>query len=104
MIESNLDEKSKDILQYNINKLKELFPEIQTEDKIDFNKLKKLLLNEIDEITKEILLKIENKEKIVTDGVILETMALTGSLFESKIIGIIDIILNGGIENANEFS
>jgi predicted nucleic acid-binding protein len=34
---------------------------------------------------KEILSQIENREKIVTDGVILETMALTGSLFGGKI-------------------
>jgi adenine-specific DNA-methyltransferase len=46
-MESSLDGKSKDILQENINKLKELFPEIQTEDEIDFDKLKKLLSTDI---------------------------------------------------------
>jgi adenine-specific DNA-methyltransferase len=40
-------EKSNDILQENINKLKELFPEIQTEDKIDFVKQKSSLLEHI---------------------------------------------------------
>ncbi|MDR3290574.1 MAG: DNA methyltransferase, partial [Methanobrevibacter sp.] len=49
MIESKLNGKSKDILEQNIQKLKELFPEILTEDKIDFNKLKTILTNEIDD-------------------------------------------------------
>ena len=34
---------------------------------------------------KKILSKIENKEKIVTDGVILESITLAGSLFGGKI-------------------
>ena len=49
MIESKLNGESLDILNENINKLKELFPEILTEDKIDFDKLKLLLTEEIDE-------------------------------------------------------
>ncbi|GAA5818629.1 MAG: putative methyltransferase [Methanobrevibacter sp. CfCl-M3] len=48
MNEIIINGKSKDILQDNINKLKELFPEILTEDKIDFNKLKTILSEEID--------------------------------------------------------
>ena len=44
-----LNGKSKNIIQDNISKLKEIFPEIVTEDKIDFNKLKLILGNSIDE-------------------------------------------------------
>ena len=49
MNEMKLNGKSKDIIQDNISKLKEIFPEIVTEDKIDFNKLKLILGNSIDE-------------------------------------------------------
>ncbi|GAA5818633.1 MAG: conserved hypothetical protein [Methanobrevibacter sp. CfCl-M3] len=49
MIESKLNGESKNILEDNIAKLKELFPEILTENKIDFDKLKAILTDEIDE-------------------------------------------------------
>ncbi|KZX16424.1 hypothetical protein [Methanobrevibacter curvatus] len=49
MIESKLDGESKNILEENIAKMKEFFPEILTEDKIDFDKLKTILSEEIDE-------------------------------------------------------
>jgi adenine-specific DNA-methyltransferase len=49
MKEINLNGESKNILEENISKLKELFPEILTEDKIDFDKLKSILTDEIDE-------------------------------------------------------
>ncbi|MDR2623506.1 MAG: DNA methyltransferase [Methanobrevibacter sp.] len=49
MLESKLNGESKNILKGNINKLKELFPEILTEDKIDFQKLKTILTDEIDD-------------------------------------------------------
>ncbi|GAA5818389.1 MAG: site-specific DNA-methyltransferase [Methanobrevibacter sp. CfCl-M3] len=49
MIESKLNGESLDILSENIAKLKELFPEILTEDKIDFDKLKTILSDEIDD-------------------------------------------------------
>ena len=49
MNEMKLNGKSKDIIQDNISKLKEIFPEIVTEDKIDFDKLKLILGNNIDE-------------------------------------------------------
>lgn len=44
-----LDGKSYDIVSENISKLKEIFPEIITEDKIDFDKLKNVLGDEIDD-------------------------------------------------------
>ena len=43
MIQTKLDGKSEDIVSDNIKKLKEIFPEIVTEDKIDFDKLKLIL-------------------------------------------------------------
>lgn len=49
MENTKLNGQSKNILEENINKLKELFPEILTEDKIDFDKLKLLLSDEIDD-------------------------------------------------------
>ena len=44
-----LNGESKDIIQDNISKLKEIFPEIVTENNIDFDKLKLILGNNIDE-------------------------------------------------------
>ena len=43
MNEMKLNGKSKDIIQENVSKLKEIFPEIVTEDNIDFDKLKLIL-------------------------------------------------------------
>lgn len=48
MIETKLDGKSRDIVADNISKLKEIFPEIMTEDGIDFDKLKSILGENID--------------------------------------------------------
>ena len=49
MFNNKLNGKSKDIIQDNISKLKEIFPEIVNEDKIDFDKLKLILGNNIDD-------------------------------------------------------
>ncbi len=49
MIETNLTGQSKDIVSENIKILKELFPDIVTEDKIDFKKLELILGDEIDD-------------------------------------------------------
>lgn len=49
MEEIKLTGKSSDIVSDNISKLKELFPEIMAEDKIDFDTLKKLLGESIDD-------------------------------------------------------
>ncbi|MDO5851205.1 MAG: DNA methyltransferase, partial [Methanobacteriaceae archaeon] len=48
MNETKLTGETKNILDDNITKLKELFPEIVTEDKIDFEKLELLLGKEVD--------------------------------------------------------
>ena len=49
MIEDSLNGKSLDIVSDNISKLKEIFPEVVTEDKIDFKKLELILGEEIDD-------------------------------------------------------
>lgn len=49
MNEIKLNGESKDMVQDNLSKLKEIFPEIVTEDKIDFDKLKLILGNNIDD-------------------------------------------------------
>ena len=49
MKESVLNGESKDIVLDNISKLKEIFPEVVTEDKIDFKKLEFILGEEIDD-------------------------------------------------------
>ena len=49
MTVTKLDLQSKNIVQDNIEKLKQLFPEIVTEDKIDFYKLREVLGEEIED-------------------------------------------------------
>lgn len=49
MNEIKLTGESKDIVSENISKLKELFPEVVTEDKIDFKKLELILGEDIDD-------------------------------------------------------
>lgn len=47
--EIKLTGKSKDIVSDNISKLKEIFPDVITENKIDFEKLKLILGEDIDD-------------------------------------------------------
>ena len=49
MNELKLDGQSKDIVSDNISKLKKIFPEVITEDKIDFEKLQSILGKDIDD-------------------------------------------------------
>ena len=49
MNEIKLNGESKDIVSDNINKLKEIFPDIVTEDKIDFDELKLILGENIED-------------------------------------------------------
>ena len=49
MKEMELNGKSRDIVSDNISKLKELFPDIVCEDKIDFNILKEILGENVDD-------------------------------------------------------
>ena len=48
MLESSLDGTSKDIVEENISKIKEIFPEVVCEDTIDFEKLQLMLGEDID--------------------------------------------------------
>lgn len=48
MIETNLDGKTVDVVAENVKKLRELFPEIIVEDKIDFDRLQDVLGNYIE--------------------------------------------------------
>jgi adenine-specific DNA-methyltransferase len=67
MKETTLNGESLDILNKNISKLKELFPEILTEDKIDFDKLKLLLSEEIDESTERYNFTWAGKSKAIAE-------------------------------------
>lgn len=49
MNEIKLNGESKDMVQDNVSKLKEIFPEIVIEDKIDFDKLKLILGKNVDD-------------------------------------------------------
>ena len=49
MQETQLNGESLDIVSENVSKLKELFPEIVTEDKVDFDKLKAVLGNYVED-------------------------------------------------------
>ena len=53
MNETKLTGESKDIVLDNISKLKEIVPEIVTEDKIDFDELKLILGENIDDSTED---------------------------------------------------
>jgi adenine-specific DNA-methyltransferase len=68
MIESTLNGESKDILEENIIKLKELFPEILTENKIDFDKLKTILTDEIDEYPEKYNFAWAGKSKAIAEA------------------------------------
>ncbi|WP_198945407.1 DNA methyltransferase [Methanobrevibacter sp. 87.7] len=48
MIETKLDGESMDVVLDNVSKLKEIFPEVVDEDKIDFEKLELILGNDIE--------------------------------------------------------
>lgn len=53
MNEIKLNGESEDMIQDNVSKLKEIFPEIVTEDKIDFDKLKLILGDSIDKTSEK---------------------------------------------------
>ncbi|MDR3290731.1 MAG: site-specific DNA-methyltransferase [Methanobrevibacter sp.] len=84
MMTTNLDGKSKNILEDNINKLKELFPEILTEDKIDFDKLKSVLTNEVDESPERYNFTWAGKSKSIAEAQKPSTGTLRPCKEESK--------------------
>jgi adenine-specific DNA-methyltransferase len=84
MIESHIDGKSEDILEDNINKLKQLFPEIVTENKIDFDKLKLILGNEIEESSERYNFTWPGKTKAIKESQKQSTGTLRPCKEESK--------------------
>jgi adenine-specific DNA-methyltransferase len=84
MIESKLNGETKNILEENITKLKELFPEIITEDKIDFDKLKIILSDEIDEDKDRYNFTWRGKNKAIAEAQKPSTGTLRPSKSESK--------------------
>ncbi|GAA5818644.1 MAG: DNA methyltransferase [Methanobrevibacter sp. CfCl-M3] len=84
MIESKLNGESKDILEDNIAKLKELFPEILTEDKIDFDKLKTILSEEIDDFPERYNFTWHGKSKAIAEAQKPSTGTLRPVKEESK--------------------
>lgn len=68
MIESKLNGESLNILDENIKKLKELFPEIVTEDKIDFDKFKQIFSYEIDDSAERYNFTWNGKSKAIAEA------------------------------------
>lgn len=85
MTELNLDGKTKDLVEENIEKLKNLFPEIVTENKINFDTLKILLGDNIDENKKEkYSFSWNGKEKSLKNALTQTTATLRPNKEESK--------------------
>ncbi|GAA5818640.1 MAG: putative methyltransferase [Methanobrevibacter sp. CfCl-M3] len=68
MIESKLNGESLDILEGNVAKLKELFPEIVTEGKIDFDKFKSIFSDEIDDSPERYNFTWHGKNKAIAEA------------------------------------
>ncbi|MDR3291669.1 MAG: DNA methyltransferase, partial [Methanobrevibacter sp.] len=84
MNESKLNGESLDILNENISKLKELFPEIVTEDKIDFDKFKTIFSDEIDDSPERYNFTWAGKSKAIAEAQKPSTGTLRPSKEESK--------------------
>ncbi|KZX16421.1 DNA methyltransferase [Methanobrevibacter curvatus] len=80
MLESKLNAESLDILNENIIKLKELFPEIVTEDKIDFDKFKQIFGDYIEESNERYNFTWHGKSKAIQ----LAQSPSTGTLIPCK--------------------
>jgi adenine-specific DNA-methyltransferase len=79
-----LELKSKDLVEKNIERLKELFPEIVTENKIDFEKLQILLGEEIEEDDERYNFTWKGKRKAIKLSQIQSTGTLRPCKEESK--------------------
>jgi adenine-specific DNA-methyltransferase len=84
MMESKLNGESLNILNENINKLKELFPEIITEDKIDFDKFKQVFSDEIDNSNERYNFSWHGKSKAIAEAQKPSTGTLRPCKEESK--------------------
>ena len=84
MIEYSLNGKSLDMVSDNISKLKKIFPEVVTEDKIDFKKLKLILGDEIDDSKEKYSFTWPGKIKAIKESQKQSTGTLRPCREESK--------------------
>ena len=83
-MESEFDGKSLDIVSENVSKLKEIFPEVITENKIDFEKLKLILGEDIDTGTERYSFTWPGKSQAVREAQKISTGTLRPCKEESK--------------------
>ena len=84
MKETTLTGESKDILNENIETLKELFPEIVSEDKIDFDKFKLIFSGEIDNSTERYSFNWPGKTQSIKESQKQSAGTLRPCKYESK--------------------
>ena len=84
MKETTLTGESKDILNENIETLKELFPEIVSEDKIDFDKFKTIFGGEIDDSSERYAFTWPGKTQTIKESQKQSTGTLRPCIDESK--------------------
>lgn len=82
--EIKLDGKSKDMVKDNIFKLKKIFPDIVTEDKIDFDKLRLILGEEIDDSKEKFSFTWPGKTQAIKESQISSFNTLRPCKDESK--------------------
>ena len=84
MNEVKLNGESEDMIQDNVSKLKEIFPEIVTEDKIDFDKLKLILGDSIDKTSEKYKFTWPGKTQSIKESQKTSTGTLRPCKEESK--------------------
>ena len=84
MNELKLDGQSKNIVSDNISKLKEIFPEVITEDKIDFEKLQSILGKDIDDYREKYSFTWPGKTQAIKESQKQSTGTLRPCMEESK--------------------
>ena len=84
MNELKLDGQSKNIVSDNISKLKEIFPEVITEDKIDFEKLQSILGKDIDDSHEKYSFTRPGKTQAIKESQKQSTGTLRPCMEESK--------------------
>ncbi len=84
MNELKLDGQSKNIVSDNISKLKEIFPEVITEDKIDFEKLQSILGKDIDDSHEKYSFTWPGKTQAIKESQKQSTGTLRPCMEESK--------------------
>ncbi len=84
MNEIKLNGESKDIVSVNISKIKEIFPEVITEDKIDFKKLELVLGEDIDDFREKYSFTWPGKTQAIKESQKQSTGTLRPCKEESK--------------------